>query len=175
MFDELHAVDLDVFQDRHMARGFPLEDDRAVQHGQDPDRLAVYSCVEPGPDAKSGLPQSLHELITAVRRLSRRDAAQLLASLTQRAAGPDTAAHVALFRFQAADGGAARGARTRLPAPDRETPRRERRPAAGAPVLTNLQASRAFRQRCIASGLLSSEPSAATLVWVADLVYETLR
>jgi hypothetical protein len=65
--------------------------------------------------------------------------------------------------------------RTRLPAADREKRTKERRPATGAHVLTNLQASRAFRQRCVAAGLLSSEPSAATLVWVADIVYQTLR
>lgn len=65
--------------------------------------------------------------------------------------------------------------RTRLPAPDREKRTKQRRPATGSPVLTNLQASRAFRQRCVAAGLLSSEPSAATLVWVADVVYQTLR
>ena len=57
----------------------------------------------------------------------------------------------------------------------REKRTKERRPSTGAPVLTNLQASRAFRQRCVAAGLVPAEPSAATLAWVADLVYETLR
>ena len=44
-----------------------------------------------------------------------------------------------------------------------------RRHGTGPPPTTNLQASRAFRERCIAAGLLASEPSAATLVWVADV------
>ena len=36
-----------------------------------------------------------------------------------------------------------------------------RRHALGAPAITNLQASRAFRERCVAAGLLPPEPSAA--------------
>ena len=46
VLDELHPVDLNRFQERDVARAVPLEDDGAVQHGQDPDRLAVYGCIE---------------------------------------------------------------------------------------------------------------------------------